>query len=156
MEIVDDIIKRNYEKMLLTAIAITHSKSDAEDAVQSSFVKLLEKRPKFDSEQHETAWLITVTKNLCKSQLRKKKTAELTDSMLLQAYPAESAEQHELIETVMSLPVKYRAVIHLYYYEGYSTKEIAAITKQRDGTVREQLTRARRMLKKYLLEGEES
>jgi RNA polymerase sigma-70 factor (ECF subfamily) len=58
------------------------------------------------------------------------------------------------METVMSLPPKYRSVIHLYYYEGYSTREIAEMTAQKDSAVREQLTRARRMLKKFL-SGEE-
>jgi RNA polymerase sigma-70 factor (ECF subfamily) len=69
--------------------------------------------------------------------------------------PAENPHQHELIETVMRLPVKYRTVIHLHYYEGYATKEIAAMTKQKEGTVREQLTRARRMLKKFIEEDEQ-
>ena len=140
---------RNQDRLYRTALAITRSKTDAEDAVQDTFVKLLQKQPKFNSPEHETAWLIRVTVNLCKNTLRKQKP-----SQLLEDYPAQDPVSHELMETVMSLPPKYRLVIHLYYYEGYATKEIAAMTKQKEGTVREQLTRARRLLKKYLLEEE--
>ena len=144
----EETVKRNETKMFRAALAIMGSKSYAEDVVQDVFVKLFEKQPVFESFAHETAWLMRVTINLCKSRLRLhwwKKTVPL-----LETYSAQSSEQHELMETVLSLPAKYRIVIHLFYYEGYSTKEIAEITEQKDATVREQLTRARRMLKKFL------
>jgi len=149
---VEDIVIRNQDKLLRLAVAIMGNATEAEDVVQDVFVKLIQKQPAFDTLEHETAWLITVTKNVAKSRLRsfwRKNSTELLD-----VYPAQNAEQHELMDTVMSLPVKYRVVIHLFYYEGYSTKEIASMTKQKEGTVREQLTRARRLLKKYLTEEE--
>ena len=147
----EEIVKRNEDKLFRTAIAVMGGKADAEDVVQDVFIKLLEKQPDFESPEHETAWLIRVTVNLCKSRLRAhwwKKTVPLLD-----IYPAKTDEQQSIMETVLSLPSKYRAVIHLFYYEGYSTKEIAEITGQKESTVREQLTRARRMLKKFM-EGE--
>jgi len=147
---VEEIIARNIDRLLRFAAALTGNKADAEDMVQDAFVKLVEKNPIFESEEHETAWLMTVTKNLCKSHLRsfrRKNRVELLDD-----YPAKDPEQRELIELVMKLPVKYKTVVHLYYYEGYSAKEISAITKQKESTVREQLTRARRMLKQDLLD----
>jgi len=149
----EEIIIQNQDKLFRLAIAIMGNKSDAEDIVQDVFVKLMEKQPNFNSDEHQTAWLITVTKNLCKSRLRSlwRKNASLDDG-LLDTYPTQNSNQLELIETLMSLPVKYRIVIHLFYYEGYSTKEIAGITKQKESTVRQQLTRARGLLKKYLEE----
>ena len=150
---IEEIIKRNENKLFRTAVAIMGNKSDAEDVVQDVFVKLFEKRLEFESSEHETAWLIRVAVNLCKSRLRShwhKKTVPL-----LETYPAQTNEQQEILETVLSLPSKYRTVIHLFYYGGYSTKEIAEITKQKESTVREQLTRARRMLKDFL-EGEQT
>jgi RNA polymerase sigma-70 factor (ECF subfamily) len=147
----EEIVSRNEDKLFRTAIAIMGGKADTEDIVQDVFVKLLEKQPDFKSPEHETAWLIRVAVNLCKSRLRThwwKKTVPLLD-----IYPAQTDEQQSIMETILSLPSKYRAVIHLFYYEGYSTKEIAEITGQKESTVREQLTRARRMLKKYM-EGE--
>jgi len=149
----EEIIKRSENKMFRTALAIMGGKADAEDIVQDVFVKLFEKQPSFESPEHETAWLIRVTVNLCKSRLRShwwKKSVPLLDD-----YPAQNDEQQDIIHTVLSLPSKYRIVIHLFYYEGYSTKEIAEITKQKESTVREQLTRARRMLKIFL-EGEQT
>jgi RNA polymerase sigma-70 factor (ECF subfamily) len=148
---IEDVIMRNQDRLFRLSLAIMCNKEDAEDIVQDVFVKLIEKAPAFKTEEHEVAWLITVTKNLCKSKLRaaSRKNLELTPE-LLEAYPAQSQNQGELLETVMSLPVKYRVVVHLFYYEGFSTKEIAGITKQREGTVRQQLTRARELLKKYI------
>jgi len=147
------IVKRNEDKLFRTAIAIMRGKADAEDIVQEVFVKLFEKQPYFESPDHETAWLIRVTVNLCKTRLRShwwKKSVPLLD-----IYPAQTDEQQNTMEAVLSLPSKYRIVVHLFYYEGYSTKEIAEITKQKESTVREQLTRARRRLK-GLLEGEQA
>ena len=150
---VEETVKRNEDKLFRIAIAIMGSKADAEDMLQDAFLKLLEKQPHFESPEHETAWLIRVAVNLCKSRLRShwwKKSVPLLDD-----YPAQNDEQQDIIHTVLSLPSKYRIVIHLFYYEGYSTKEIAEITKQKESTVREQLTRARRMLKIFL-EGEQT
>jgi RNA polymerase sigma-70 factor (ECF subfamily) len=148
---IEEIVKRQADTLYRTAAAILGSRAEAEDAVQDVFVKLLEKQPAFESAEHETAWLIRVTVNQCRSRLRShwwKKTVPLLDS-----HPAQTVDQHNIMETVQSLPVKYRTVIHLFYYEGYSTKEIAEITRQKDSTVREQLSRARKMLRIFM-EGE--
>jgi len=123
---------------------------DAEDVVQEVFLRAYEKAPEFESEEHETAWLIRVTVNLCNSRLRSpwKKHRE----PLLDSYPAAEPEQRELLEHVLSLPPKYRAVIHLFYYEGYPVKDIAELTGQKESTVRSLLTRARQKLKSDLKE----
>jgi RNA polymerase sigma-70 factor (ECF subfamily) len=151
----EEIVLQHQTQLLRLAIAIMGSKTDAEDVVQDVFVKLIEKNPTFDSDGHRTAWLITVTKNVCKTRLRShwRKDVSLSSGLpLLDTYPAQNNEQRELMEIVGSLPAKYRMVIHLFYYEGYSTKEIAQITEQKESTVRMQLTRAREMLKKFLTE----
>ncbi len=148
---IEETVRRHENKLYRTALALMGGKADAEDVVQEAFLKLFEKQPRFDSLQHETAWLIRVTVNLCKSRLRLhwwKKTVPLLDT-----YPAQTEPQQSILEAVTSLPSKYRIVIHLFYYEGYKTKEIAEITNQKESTVREQLTRARRRLKD-VLEGE--
>jgi len=153
VDLMEKIVTRNEDKLFRTALAITGNKAESEDIVQDAFVKLFEKNPNFETDEHETAWLIRVTVNLSKNRLRSgwwKKIIPLLDS-----YPAENQEEYNLIESVLALPSKYRAVIHLHYYEGYSTKEVAGITEQKESTIRQQLTRARRMLKDSLkLEGE--
>ena len=144
----EDIITRNENKIYKIALAIMGNKTDSEDIVQDVFVKLFEKQPHFESAEHETAWLIRVTVNMCKSELRSFKRKHIVP--LLEDYPAHNESQYELVDAITKLAPKYRTVIHLFYYEGYSTHEIAEITNQKDSTVREQLTRARRLLKDVL------
>ena len=148
----EKIVKQHENRLFRTAIAILGSKSEAEEVVQDVFLKLVEKQPDFQSPEHEKAWLLKVTVNRCKSRLRLhwwKKTIPLLD-----VYPAQNGQQLTLMETVLSLPSPYRAVIHLFYYEGYSAREIAEMTGKKESAIRQQLTRARRMLKDFL-EGEE-
>ncbi len=148
---VEELLRRTGDRMFRAALAATGSRADAEDILQDAFVRLLEKRPAFASPEHETAWLMRVTVNLARSRLRspwRGKTVPLPES-----YPARTENQQTVLQDVLALPAKYRIVIHLFYYEGFSTKEIAVITRQKESTVREQLTRARRKLR-IVLEGE--
>ena len=149
---IEGFVQRHENRIYRTAIAIMGNKPDAEDVMQDVFLKVVTgKAPQFESVEHETAWLTRVTVNQCRSRLRspwwRKKEP------LLDIYPAQDNEQQDLLETVISLPSKYRIAIYLFYYEGYSTKEIAEITKQKEPTVRSILTRARYMLRGFL-EGE--
>lgn len=146
----EEFVSKHENRVYRTAVAIMGNKADAEDIVQDVFIKVMEKRPDFQSPDHEIAWLIRVTVNLCKSRLRSswwKKTQPLLDS-----YPTQSEEEQCLMEIILSLPAKYRTVIHLFYYEGYTTKEIAQLTGQKESTVRSLLTRARQKLKSSLKE----
>lgn len=143
-------VKKHENRLYRTALAVMGNKSDAEDMVQEAFLRAYEKSPKFESVDHEKAWLIRVTVNLCNSRLRSpwRKHRE----PLLDSYPAAEPEQRELLEHVLSLSPKYRAVIHLFYYEGYPVKNIAELTGQKESTVRSLLTRARQKLKSVLKE----
>lgn len=138
-----------YENTLFrAALAILGDVPEAEDAVQDTFLRYLEKSPQFREEGHERAWLLKVTANGCKSRLRARKrrpTVELTD-----VYPAPEGGDGAVLEAVMALPPHQRAAVHLYYYEGYSTDEIAAILGRRPGTVRADLSRARDALREML------
>ena len=148
---VEAAVKKHKDKLFRTALAIIGRKTDAEDIVQDAFVKLFEKQPEFESGEHEIAWLTRVTINLSKNHIRSnwwKKTIPLFDTGQMK-----NDEQYNVIESVRALSSKYRIVVHLFYYEGYSTKEIAEMTNQNESTVRNQLARARRMLKD-ILEGE--
>ena len=138
-----------YENTLFrAALAILGDVHGAEDAVQDAFVRYLEKRPEFQDENHEKAWLLKVTANLCKSALRSKKRRPTVE--LLDIYPAPDDDTRELVEAVSDLPANQRSAVHLFYYEGYSTEEIGAILGQRPGTVRSHLSRAREALRQKL------
>ena len=147
----EDALAQHGDRLYRLALAIVGNVAEAEDIVQDAFVKLVEKNPRFESSEHETAWLTRVTVNLCKDRLRShrwKKTVALLDF-----YPAENDEESGLLDAVSSLPTKYRTVIHLFYYEGYSLKEIAELLELNEATVRQQHSRARKTLEN-LLKGE--
>ena len=148
----EELVIKHENTLFRAALAILGDVHGAEDAVQDTFLRYLEKRPEFQDENHEKAWLLKVTANLCKSALRAKKrhpTAELLD-----VYPAPDGGSRELVEAILELPANQRAAVHLHYYEGYTSEEIGAILGQRPGTVRSHLSRARETLRKYLSDNE--
>ena len=147
----EDVIAAYENTLYRAALAILGDPQEAEDVVQEAFLRLWEKAPDFESPAHQRAWLLKVAVNGCKSRLRspwRRRTAPLLDS-----YPAADPSEEALLEVIQTLPPKDRAVLHLYYYEGYQTAEIAAMTGWREGTVRSRLARARDKLRE-LLKGE--
>lgn len=147
----ESLLRRQENRVYRIALAILGNVYDAEDQAQETFLKYLEKRPKFENEAHEKAWFITVTRNGCITRLRAKSRQELPLEMEI---PTPGPEERELVEELFSLPAEDREVIHLYYYEGYKTAEIAQMTGKQEGTVRSRLSRARTKLKKLLEEVE--
>ncbi|MDW7651376.1 MAG: sigma-70 family RNA polymerase sigma factor [Bacillota bacterium] len=124
------------------------NKYDAEDIAQNVFIKLMENRANIQSAEHEKAWLIRVTINLCKNQL---KASRFRISLPVdETIAAPKDDKEEVLAEVLSLPLKYRNVIHLYYYEGYSVSEISDILGSKENTVSSWLFRARKMLKTKL------
>ena len=146
----EDIIKIYSGMVYRQAFAYTRNKTDADDIYQEVFLRYIRKNPQFESEEHRKAWLIRVTVNCCKKMSGaawKNKTVPLEDDIIF-----ESEEENSLHYELMKLPVKYRTVIHLFYYENYSAEEIGEILKQKPSAVRMTLTRARRKLKEILKE----
>ena len=124
--------------------------ADAEDAVQETFLKLLTARPVFRDAEHEKAWLIRTTLHRA-SDIRR--LAERRNVPLEEAAQAAAPERgSDLLAAVRGLPEKYSAVIHLYYYEGYSIKEIAAMLGLPAPTVGTRLARGRERLRQMLKE----
>ena len=150
-------VVRQYSPMLLRlAAARLPSAADAEDAVQEAFVKLLDRRPVFRDAEHEKAWLIRVTLQRAADLRRKKIRANETPlEDEIETCAPEPETEVELLSAVRALPEKYGAVIHLYYYEGYSTKEIAKLLGLPAPTVGTRLARGRERLRKMLKEDEE-
>lgn len=143
-------INRFGDMVYRIGILYLRNRQDAEDAFQEVFLRLFAKAPAFASEEHEKAWLITVTCNYCKNQLRsgwRRKTVPLED------LPLPEAEEGDIrvITQLLSLPVKYKQVLYLHYYEGYSTEEIGTLLHIKPATVRTQLKRGRELLKIELI-----
>lgn len=151
-----DYFSEAYEKYANTVFRLglvwLNSRADAEDVVSDLFVKLMEKRPVFDSGEHEKAFIIRSAINLCKDFLRKRhfRHAAYEDGILTYF---DAQEDINLMEEILSLPPKYRAVIYLHYCQGYKTAEVATMLGLREGTVRSQLYRGRELLKTRLNEG---
>ena len=136
------------------AYARTGSRADAEDVMQETFLRLLRARPELRDDEHAKAWLLRVAANCAGDLFRApwRRTLPLEEAGCL-AQPA--PEPDGTLEAVLSLPPRYRALVHLYYYEGYSVAEIAAILRKSQETVRTRLHRARGMLREKLQGGED-
>ncbi len=143
---------------------------DAEDVVQEVFYQYFRHEEVFESEEHEKAWLLKVAINGChkiwRSAWRRHRSDEewqdvadntiYMDGMAGNEGPEEQSlereKQQKLLGAVMALPAKYREVIHLFYYQELSVKEIAEVTGRGESTVTSQLTRARELLRRSLRE----
>ncbi len=132
-----------------------HNICDAEDITQDVFVALLKRGRPFDSPEHEKAWLLRTAINKSKNYLKSgwiKRTVPLDDAD--SAGSDESAdEKNQVMEAVLSLPEKYRTVIHLFYYNGYSINEISRIVGKKAATVGTLLARGRNLLKEMMIGG---
>ena len=129
------------------ALSYLASPQDAEDVCHSVFLALVEKDVTLFPGK-EKAWLLKCAANACKDQLKsfwKQNREELKDNMVF-----EDARDREIWTVVGTLPPKYRAVVHLYYYEGYSQEEIAKILGITRTAVQTRMQRARERLGKEL------
>lgn len=137
--------------VLRMAYSYLHNMSDAEEILQETLIKYLTVQPELHGPEHEKAWLLRVAANLSKNRLdynRLRDTDELEETLVSQ----EREDLSFLWEAVKQLPDASREVIHLFYYEGYPTAQIAKILNRRESTVRSDLRRGRERLKKILKE----
>ena len=131
------------------------NKSDAEDVVQNTFIKLYQSPKKFEDEEYIKRWLIRVAINEAKNlsmSFWKKNMFSLEESDKGESVEFCKEEHTQLHDAIIKLPSKYRIAVHLYYFEEYSVKEIAEILKIKESTVQTQLMRARAKLKEQLKE----
>lgn len=139
------------DRVLRLAYSYLHNMSDAEDILQDTLLRFLRANPSFESPEHERAWLLRVAANLSKNRIdyNRRRTMDELDETLV----AEEREDLSFVwEAVKSLPVPYREVVHLFYYEGCSTAEIATIVGKKEATVRSNLHRGRAKLREILKE----
>ena len=138
---------------LVKRICVLHLKNnaDTEDIFQTVFLKYALSSAEFENPEHEKAWFIRVTINACKDLLKsffRSRTVPL-DEGKEQVQGLDEARR-EVLEAVLELPEKYRRVVYLHYYEGYTAGQIGQILGKNVNTVYTLMTRARQMLKKKL------
>lgn len=141
-------VKRNSNRLYLIAISFTKSHHSAEDIVQDTFLKLWKTDKQFNDNEHIDKWLTTVCVNKSKDYIKTpffSKTTILEDAKEL--YTFDNIENIDVFNAVMSLPKKERTVIHLFYYEDMTIKEISKILKVKESTITTRLSRAREKLK---------
>jgi RNA polymerase sigma factor (sigma-70 family) len=127
------------------------SAADAEDVMQEAFIKLLFHAPRFADAAHEKRWLLRVAVNACKNRLGaayRRNTQPMDRTEPIACAPEDSA----VLDAVMSLPEKYRAAIHLHYFEGYAVGEVARMLSLGESAVKMRLSRGRAMLRLELEE----
>ena len=137
--------------ILRCAYSYLHNMADAEEILQDTLLKLLTAAPRFESEEHKKAWLLKVAANLSKNRIEYNALRDCDE--LDESLAAEGREDLSFVwEAVKQLPTQYREVIHLHYYEGYSTEEMAQILSRNPSTIRSDLRRGREKLKSVLKE----
>lgn len=145
------ILNAHGSHILRYAYSYLHNMSDAEEVLQDTLVKFLQTAPAFETPQHEKAWLLRVAGNLSKNRLDYNKVRAADE--LSEELAADGDEELSFVwDAVKALPEKLRAVVHLFYYEGYSTAEIARLLGRNEATVRSDLHRGRARLKETLKE----
>lgn len=157
IEVNNDNFPDIYAKLKNSIYAVAYNylqnSSDACDIMQDSFVKLIESNQKFNDLDHIKAWVIRVCINASKNYLRdNKRHNEIQIIDFMSNYIASSNKEFDpnVLQAVLSLPEKYRIPIHLFYYEDYSIKEIAAVLAISESATKVRLKRGRDILRKKL------
>ena len=161
-EEIAEIYRRHMKTVYRVCFAYLKSPGETEDVVQDTFCKLIKSKTVFENLEHEKAWLIRVAVNACKNTLRhwwcKRESLEGHENLqgaggtqgTRDGQGGQGGAIYSTFEVVMSLPDKYKTVVYLYYYEGYTSVEIAGILKKPPSTIRNHLHEARSILRKEL------
>ena len=144
---------RHFKTIYRVCYAFMKNAQDAEDCTEDTFVKAMTSDVSFENERHERSWLTTTAMNICKDKLKRwwrQKVSPIDEDTEQTA--AQPDEKSEVANAVMALPVKYKEVVWLHYYEGYQTAQIAQLLGMKESTVRSNLARGREKLKVVLKE----
>lgn len=147
-----EVYDRNISRVFRISLMYLKNRQDAEDMSQEIFLKYLDLLPNFDSLDHEKAWFIVITKNKAKDNLKsiwRSKRVDL-EEVLYDIDTSSVESEDNLLEKILNLPRKYKLAIYMYYYEGYSVKEMSELLEVKESTIQTQLSRGRDILKKEL------
>ena len=148
-----ETVEKYFDMVFRLAMSQTKNRDFADEVVQDVFLRFLKQEKSFESDEHIKAWLIRVTINCSKSMFTNawfKRTEGFDENMEI---PFEDKEESDVFYATQELPQKYRAVIHLFYYEDMSVEQIAKTLDAKESTIKSQLHRAREMLREKLKRG---
>lgn len=143
---IENIVDTYGNMLFRLCLIMLGNASDAEDVVQDTFIKYLQKAPDFKDKEHEKAWFIKVASNKCKDMLRFKARHAIVDMESINQFTKDSSD-NGILEALMTLPEKFRIVLILYYVEQYKTEEIAEMIGKSASAVKMRLQKGRRLLK---------
>ena len=150
---VQELMALYQNNLFIIAFNVCKNVEDAEDVVQDTFLQYHTSKKDFESEQHIRAWLIRVAINKAKNMNHTFwRQNKLSIEDYIETLTFETPDSENLNDTVMKLPEKYRIVIHLFYYEDYTIREIADILKLSESNIKVRLSRGRKLLKESLQE----
>lgn len=140
-----EVYSRQVDTVYRVCYSYMKNKADTEDLVQETFLKLLSTKKIFENERHEKAWLIVTASNLCKDTLKKwwRKNENIDDYLDI---AADTPQEDGILDVILQLPDDYKDAVYMYYYEGYTTVEIAQHLHCPEATVRSRLMRAKKKL----------
>jgi RNA polymerase sigma-70 factor, ECF subfamily len=159
-DLLEELMSDYGEELTRTAYPYLKDWSLAEDAVQESFIKLYKNLHTFRGDASIKTWVYKILTNTCKDILRSAtmKKVVLGNLFDYKGHTEKSAEYtilnnesgKELAQSVLNLPLKYREVIILFYYQSFSTKEISQLLSITESTVRVRLNRGREKLRRIM------
>ncbi|MCM3292646.1 sigma-70 family RNA polymerase sigma factor [Paenibacillus sp. MER 180] len=144
-----ELYQRHVDVVYRLSYIYLKNPADAEDAVQSVFIKLIQSQVVFNDHEHEKAWFLVTTRNYCKDVLKHWWKSRRVDAKSLPEISSWNGQEAsgKMLARLLSLPEKYKTVLYLYYYETYSIKEISELIGYKESTIQTQLARGRKLLK---------
>ena len=144
-----EMYERNIKRVYQICFMHMKSKFDAEDATQAIFLKFIQSPKIFEDIEHEKAWFIVITQNHCRDLLRHWWHSHVISLNELPEIYSDNkkSDYSDLVSELLSLPAKYKMVLYLYYFEGYSVRDISVLLKRNESTIRTQLSKGRERLK---------
>lgn len=140
-----EVYYRHVDTVYRVCYSFMKNQADTEDMVQETFLHLLSSKKCFENERHAKAWLIVTASNVCKDTLKKwwRKSENIEDYLDISEEPK---PDDGILEAILQLPPDFKDAVYMYYYEGFTTVEIAQYLHCPESTVRSRLMRAKKKL----------
>ena len=148
------LILENQKEMYVLAYSILKNQADAQDAVSECIVRAFENRTSLKKRTSARSWLMKILINVSRSAITKRQKVVLFADPEQYEQEPETAEDH-LWSVILELPENVRVVMVLYYYEGFSVREISTLLDIPEGTTKTRLSSGRKQLAKWIEDGKE-
>ena len=142
---IETLISQYGDMLFRLCLIMLKNESDAEDAIQETYIKYFQKAPLFDSKEHQKAWLIRVATNKCRDMLRFRVRHPQIDDEDISKFIPDSSDSG-ILQALTMVPEKFRLVLTLYYIEEYRIEDIANIIGRSSSAVKMRLQKGRKLL----------